>query len=91
MNLNQATALVLHVILVIVGFVFALFGAIELWLRHLLARGGIHGHIATAALIVAAIVFFIGAIRLLGGALQLLILAFLFLFALQVLFAIAPV
>lgn len=91
MNLNHAATTVLNLILTIINFVFALFGALELWLRHLMAQLGIHGQVATAILIVVAVAFFVGAIRLLGGALQLLIVIFLILFALQVLFAIAPV
>ena len=91
MNLNHAATTVLHLILMIINFVFAVFATIELWLRHLMAQLGIHGQVATAILIVVAVAFFVGAIRLLGGALQVLIVIFLILFALQVLFTIAPV
>ncbi|HEV2676322.1 MAG TPA: hypothetical protein VGV37_17485 [Aliidongia sp.] len=91
MNLNHAANSVLHLILVIIHFVFAVFAAIELWLRHLLVSLGIGGQVATAILILAAIAFFVGALRLFGGALQMLIVIFLILFALQVLFTIAPV
>ena len=90
MNLNHAATTVLHLILTIINLVFALFGALELWLRHLLARLGIGGQTATIVLVLVAIVFFVGALRLFGGALKLLIALFLILFALQVLFAIAP-
>ena len=91
MNLNHAATTVLHLILTIVNFVFVLFGALELWLRHLLAQLGIGGQTATGLLILVAVVFFVGAFRLFGGALQLLIALFLILFLLQVLFTIAPV
>jgi len=91
MNLNPAAVTVLNLILTIINLVFALFATVEIWLRHLLAQAGIHGQMATALLIVAAIVFFVGAIRLFGGALQVLIVIFLILFAVQVLFTIAPV
>jgi hypothetical protein len=75
----------------IIHLVFSLFGAIEHWLRHALAQAGIGGQVATAIMVLVAIAFFIGAIRLFGGALQILIVIFLILFALQVLFTIAPV
>ncbi len=91
MNFNHAATMVLHLILTIINLVFAAFGTIELWLRHLLAQLGIGGQVATAILILVAIVFFVGAIRLLGGVLQALVIVFLILFALQVLFTIAPV
>ena len=90
MNLNHAANLVLNLILTIVKLVFTAFAAIEVWLRHLLAQLGIGGEVATVFLVLVAIVFFVGALRLFGGALQLLVAIFLVLFALQVLFAIAP-
>jgi hypothetical protein len=91
MNLNHAAITVLHLILTIFNLIFAAFGAVELWLRHLLAQAGIGGQMATAILILVAIIFFVGALRLFGGALQVLIALFLILFAVQVLFTIAPV
>jgi len=91
MNLNHAADMVLHLILTIINLVFAVFGAIEIWLRHFLATLGIGGQAATIVLILVAIAFFVGAIRLFGGALQILIVIFLILFALQVLFTVAPV
>jgi hypothetical protein len=91
MNLNNAATTVLHLIMTIVGLVFALFAAIEVWFRHSLAELGLRGPAASALLILVAILFFVGAVRLLGGALQMLIVIFLILFALQVLFTIAPV
>ncbi|MDB5359760.1 MAG: hypothetical protein JWO51_1057 [Rhodospirillales bacterium] len=91
MNLNHAADMVLHLIMTIIGVVFAVFASIELWLRHFLASLGIGGQAATIILVLVAIAFFVGALRLFGGALQLLIVLFLILFALQVLFTIAPV
>jgi hypothetical protein len=82
--------MVLHLILTIIHLVFAVFAAIEIWLRHFLAQLGIGGPAATVLLVLVAIAFFVGAIRLFGGALQILIVIFLVLFALQVLFTIAP-
>lgn len=90
MNLNHAAGIVLHLILTIINLIFAVFREIELWLRHFLAQLGIGGQAATLVLILVAIAFFVGALRLFGGALQLLIAIFLILFALQVLFTIAP-
>jgi hypothetical protein len=91
MNLNHAATTVLHLIMTIISLVFAVFAAIELWLRHFLAQLGLHGQAATIILVLVAIAFFVGALRLFGGVLQLLIVIFLILFALQVLFTIAPV
>jgi hypothetical protein len=91
MNLNHAAATVLHLIMTIINLVFTAFGAIELWLRHFLGQLGVHGQAATIILVLVAIAFFVGALRLFGGALQILIVIFLILFALQVLFTIAPV
>ena len=91
MNLNHAAQMVLHLIMTIINLVFAVFAAVEIWLRRFLADLGLHGQAATLILVLVAVVFFIGALRLFGGALQLLIAVFLILFALQVLFTIAPV
>jgi len=91
MNLNHAAITVLHLILTIVNVVFAVFRTIELSLRHLLAQMGIRGPGATVILILVAILFLVGAIRLFGGVLRTLILVFLLLFALQVVFTIAPI
>jgi len=91
MNFNHAAETVLSLILTIVHLIFAAFAAVEIWLRHFLATLGLHGQAATLILILVAVAFFVGALRLFGGALQFLIAIFLILFALQVLFTIAPV
>jgi hypothetical protein len=91
MNLNQAATGVLHVISWIIHLVFAGFAVIEVWLRHELTQLGVGREAETAVLITVAIIFFLGAIRLLGGAVQALVLLFLVLFTLQVMFTVAPV
>ncbi len=91
MNFNHAAEMVLHLIMTIIHLIFAAFAAVEIWLRHFLATLGLHGQAATLILILVAVVFFVGALRLFGGVLQFLIAIFLILFALQVLFTIAPV
>ena len=90
MNLNHAAGVVLNLILTIFHLIFSAFGALETWLRHELMLAGIRGQSATLILVLVAVLFFVGALRLFGGALQLLILLFLLLFSLQVLFAISP-
>jgi hypothetical protein len=90
MNLNHPANVVLNLIMTIIHLVFSLFAVVEHWLRHALAQAGIGGQAATVIMILVAIAFFVGAIRLFGGALQILIVIFLILFALQVLFTIAP-
>ena len=54
MNLNHAATTVLHLIMTIISLVFAVFAAIELWLRHFLAQLGLHGQAATIILVLVA-------------------------------------
>lgn len=83
--MHSAVNFVLTLILRLVAIVLAVLSAIETGLRHVLASAGIHGELQAGILILAAFVFIIAALRLLGGVFGVLITIFLLLLILNIL------
>ena len=84
-QVNQALGTVANWLRALLGLFLGLFGVLDLFLRHALARAGVPGSAQAVIILVAAVVFIAAVLRLFGGVFRILLVVFLILLMLHVL------
>ena len=84
-QVDQALGTVANWLRALLGLFLGLFGVLDVFLRHALARAGVPGSAQAAIILVAAVVFIAAVLRLFGGVFRILLVVFLILLMLHVL------
>ncbi len=84
-QVNQALGTVVSWLRALFGLFLGLFGVIDVFLRHALSRAGVPGSAQAVVILLVAVLFIVGVLRVFGGALRILLVVFLILLVLHVL------
>jgi hypothetical protein len=84
-TVRQALAALLSLLVDFVGLILAAIGGVEVWIRSQLSLAGVNPQLQTVILIALAVLLIVGAFRLFGGLLRIIIVIFLLLIAIKML------